>query len=281
MSMIEKAERFTRATGDNVTFKPREDLFSETDKESGFSVVSLATDITAVPDNIALVEVTSAGELVTHLKPGDLAFLDFYHVKQGYIVGNDELYIAGQDCIVGLYDEATQEIRPLDNHVVTRRIARERFEVALTGTDRMAVPRMITSVAGGRTSGGNVSTEVLYEEVVAVGKLTNRPRPGVMTRAERALIDALVDYPAALSHGDARVEGLLGVLLFERANGRSSDIAPGEMVVFCKDIAQSVRCKGEFWHLVPYDNVLAAIDDEGLLNESVRQGKSGKLQLVG
>lgn len=282
-SMIQNAERFTRATGDNVIFKPREDLFSETDRDVGLTVVSLATDITAVPDNVACVEVVSAGELVTNVKPGDLAFLDFYSVKQGYILANDELYIAGSDALCGLYDLASQEIRPLDNFVVTRAVSRERFSVALTGTDRVEVPRSITSVAGGRTSQGDVSTEVLYEEVVSVGRLTKRPRPGVMTVAERVLLQYLDEDGPVASHAPA-FQNRLGDFRRERRGnnyGRAPDINPGEMVVFCKDIAQRVRCKGEFWHLVPYDNVLATIDDEGLLDASVREGKSGRIVLAG
>lgn len=277
MSMIQNVARFTRATGDNVIFKPREDIFSETDRDIGLTMVSLATDITAVPDNIALVEVVSAGELVTNVKPGDLAFLDFYSVKQGYILGNDELYIAGSDALCGLYDLESQEIRPLDNYVVTRAVKRERFEVALTGTDRVAVPGTITSVAGGRTSQGSVSTEVLYEEVVRVGRLTKRPRPGVMTRAERALIEHLVRYCEFHYPADEDVERLIFDVCQERQNGRKPDLAPGEMIVFCKEIAQRIRCKGEYQHLVPYDNCLGTVDDEGLLDASIREGRAGKL----
>lgn len=276
MSLIKNATRFTRATGDNVIFKPREDLFQETDRDVGLRMVSFATDITAVPDNIACVEVVSVGGLVSNVKPGDLAFLDFYLVKQGYVLANDELYVAGSDALCGLYDEASQEIRPLDNYVVTRQIRRERFELALTGTDRCAVPPMITSVAGGKTSEGGTSTNVLYEEVVRVGRLTNRPRPGVMTRCERRLLDSLAEPDSwGLS------QALWDELRDERAFGRMPDISVGEMVIFCEEIAQSCRCKGEMQHLVPYDNVLAAIDDEGLLNEAIRQGKAGRIKLVG
>ncbi len=282
MGYIKGAERFARATGDNVVFKPREDLFSETDREVGLQVVSLATDITAVPDNIACVEVVSIGELVQNVRPGDLAFLDFYSVKQGYIVGNDELYIAGSDSLCGLYDEASQEILPLDNYVVTGAIPRSRFEAALTGTDRVAVPPMITSVAGGRTSMGAVSTEVLYEEVVHVGRLTKRPRPGVMTRLERRVLDAIArGYCCPYEGPELLTREMVETLKHEREQGREPDIAKGQLVVFCKDIAQSIRCKGQMQHLVPYDNVLACVDDDGLLNEAVRQGVAGRLHLAG
>lgn len=269
----------SRATGDNVHFAPRDDLFSDTDRETGFQVVSLATDVTAVPDNVALVEVVSAGELVTNVKAGDLAFLDFYSVKQGFVLSAEELYIAGSDALCGLFDNATQTILPLDNYVVTRRAKRERFEVALTGTDRVAVPPMITSVAGGRTSLGNTSTEVLYEEVVSVGRLTNRPRPGVMTRAERELLNRLCDMTMSPA-SDEEQDRLVFAVVDERALGRPSDLKPGELVVFCQDIAQAVRCKGEFQHLVPYDNVLGVIDDEALLDRAIRSGRAGKLKLA-
>lgn len=262
-------DEFTQAKGDNIVFAPREDLFSETDRDVDLQMVSFATDITAVPDNVACVEVISVGEMVTNCKPGDLAFLDFYSVKQGYILANEELYIAGQDALCGLYDLGSQEILPLDNYVVTRALKRERFVAALTGTDRIEVPRSITSVAGGKTSQGNVSTEVLYEEVVRVGKLTKRPRAGLMTRTERLVLDAICSGSPLLMLTEA--------LLLEREFGRVSDINPCEVVVFCKDIAQRVRCKGEFQHLVPYDNVLAALDDEAILDDAVRRGNAGQL----
>jgi hypothetical protein len=275
MKRLEKPEKFTRATGDNIILKPREDLFSETDREVGLQVVSLATDVTAVPDNVACVEIVSVGELVTNVKPGQIAFLDFYSVKQGYVLANDELYICGADALCGLYDEKTQDILPLDNYVVTRRVKRERFEIAITGTDRVVVPSNITSIAGGKTSMGNTSTEVLYEEVVSVGRLTNRPRPGVMTKLEKDLLELL------LSSRVREAAAVLELLRWERDNGRRPDIKPGQMVIFCQDIAQRVRCKGEFQHLVPYDNVLAVIDDEALLDDAIRRGRAGKLTLAG
>lgn len=268
--------RHTRATGDNVILRPREDLFSEVDKSTGIELVSSASDITSVPDNIACCEIISVGELVTNVRVGQFCFIDFFWCKQGYILESDELYICGQESFCAAWEPMTQDIIPLDNYVVTRR-ALDRFKVAWFGTDRIEVPRMLLTdgIPGAKTSQGTRASTVLYEEVVRVGALTSRPRPGVMTRAEREFLDhALSDgFGYFLSEMEERLE----VVRHERECGCTPDILPGELVVFCSDIAQRVRCKGEFWHIVPIDNVLASIDDAAILDEAIRRGAAGKL----
>lgn len=269
-----------RATGDNVVLKPRTDLFSEVDRATGIELVSLANSVTSVPDNMACCEIISAGELVTGLKPGDLAFIDFFRVKQAYVVADDECYICGADAFSALYDEATQRILPLDNYVITRP-NKARYLVALTGSDRdVLLPMNYTDgFASGHTSKGNVAARTYYQEVVAIGKLTGRPRPGVMTVAERRLLDMAVDDPAALYDCDDCAEAALRAVIEERAAGRAPDITLGQLVGFCKDIGQRVRVRGEYQWIVPYDNVLAHIDDAAILEEAIRERRAGKLVL--
>lgn len=271
---VQRVELPTRATGHNVILAPREDLFTES--AEGIELVSLDNAVTNVPDNIACCEILSVGELVDNVKVGDLAFIDFYDVKQGYIVANDELYICGCEAFKGLWDAASGTILPLANYVVTRR-SLDRFKVALTGTDRLHVPpsTLTSGIAGGRTSQGDAATNVLYEEVVAVGPLTKRSLPWQMTALERELLDYLASdegdpqwFPAAINR-----------LKEERKQGRKPDIATVDLVVFCEQIAVKIRVRGEFQHLVPYSNVLAIIDDAKLLDDAVRDGRAGVIQL--
>lgn len=276
---VERIELPTRATGDNVILAPREDLFVESGE--GIEMVSLDNAVTAIPDNMACCEILSVGEMVENVKVGDLAFIDFYDVKQGYIVSNDELYLCGSDAFKGLYQDG--RILPLANYVVTRRVL-DRFKVALTGTDRVHVPpsTLTTGIAGGRTSQGDAATNIIYEEVVSIGKLTKRPRPGVMTSLEQHILNVLVDHASSASDSSFRVLcTLAGQLRQERILGRKSDIAVGELVVFCEQIANKIRVRGEVQHLIPYDNVLAVVDDEKILDNAIRKGTAGVIKLVG
>jgi hypothetical protein len=264
----------TRATGDNVILRPREDLFSEVDRETGIELVSLVNSVTSVPDNIACCEIVSVGERVVNLKPGELAFIDFFSCKQGYILERAELYICGSDAFVALFDQKSGDIIPLDNHVVTKR-ATDRFKAAWFGTDTIEVPRHLLTdgIPGGKTSSGERATTVLYEEIVRIGRLTGTPA-GQATAAERKLLDLLVKYPAALRHGDDYAEFLLQRVCDERDHGRVPDFAPGDLGVFCSDLAQRVRCKGEFWHITHVDNVFATIQDDLILKEAIARGQS-------
>ncbi len=265
----------TRAAGTNVILRPREDLFSEVDRSTGIELVSLANSVTSVPDNIACCEIVSVGSQVTTLKPGDLAFIDFFFCKQGYILERDELYICDSDAFVALFDQASGDILPLDNHVVTRR-ATDRFKAAWFGTDQIEVPRHLLTdgIPGGKTSSGERATTVLYEEIVRIGKLTARPSLNAMTVSERKLLDLLVNYPAAIQTGDDYAQYLLQGVLDERERGREPDFKVGELAVFCSDVAQRIRCKGEFWHIFHVDQLHALVDDAAILREAIARGES-------
>ncbi len=263
----------TRATGTNVILRPREDLFSEVDRETGIELVSLANSVTSVPDNIACCEIVSVGEQVAHLKPGDIAFIDFFWCKQGYILERDELYICGADSFVALYDAESGDIMPLDNYVVTKR-ALDRFKIAWFGTDTIEVPRMLLTdgIPGGKTSDGERATTVLYEEVVRIGKLTGRPAPGHMLPSERALLDDLISREGWVA-ADIALQRNINRVRYERAD-RKPDIAPGDHAVFCSDLAQRVRCKGEFWHICHYDHIHGIVDDAAILRDAINAGKA-------
>lgn len=248
----------TRAVGDNVILAPREDLFIESENPEGVRLVSVANSVTSVPDNIAAVEVISVGELVQGFEPGDIVFIDFFQVKQGYAVENDDLYMAGADAFAAKFDLSTQEVEPLDNFVTTRR-AHDRMKVAINGATQAQYTldsRLTEGVVSGRTSKGSEALHTVFEEVVKVGRLTNRPRPGVLTPTERKVLEMVL-------RGERHFE-LIENLRREREEGRPSDIQPGDLVAFCKEIATQLRVRGEFRSLIPYDNVLAVIDDEAI-----------------
>lgn len=263
----------TRATGTNVILRPREDLFSEVDRETGIELVSLANSVTSVPDNIACCEIVSVGEHVAHLKPGDLAFIDFFWCKQGFVLERGELYLCGADSFVALFDEKTGDIVPLDNYVVTRR-ALDRFKVAWFGTDLIDVPRMLLTdgIPGGKTSSGERATTVLYEEVVRIGKLTGRPAQGHMLPSERALLDDLTSRDGWIA-ADIMMQRLIQAVHKERAE-RKPDIAKGDLVVLSADLSQRVRCKGEFWRITHYDHIGGVIDDAAILADAIERGKA-------
>lgn len=267
---IEKIDHHIRATGDNVIMCPREDLFQEVDKAAGVELVSFGNSVTSVPDNIACVEIVSVGGLVQGLKAGDIVFIDFYRVKQGYICANEELYIAGSDAFAAKFDVLSGEILPLDNFVVTKE-AKARFNVGLTGQDRITAPdiTLTDGFTSGKTSKGSAAAKTVYHEVVSVGKITETPR-GVMTKAERELLDAILE-------GDRLREcySLIEQIREERGAGIMPDIVKGDLVGFMKELGTKVRVRGEYRWIVPYANVLAEVMDEDLLRSSILSGQSG------
>ena len=127
-------------------------------------------------------------------------------------------------------------------------------------------------IPGGKTSDGERATTVLYEEVVRIGKLTGRPAPGHMLPSERALLDDLLSRTGWVAM-DTTTQRLINAVHAERAE-RKPDLAIGELAVFCSDLSQRVRCKGEFWHIVHYDHVHGTIDDAAILREAHARGES-------
>lgn len=265
-----------RALHENVVLGARLDLFAEA--ENGLQMVSLANSVTSTPDNIGCCEVLSVGGMVSSVKVGDLVFIDLCDVKQGYLCKNEECYVAPDGVFRARYDAKTQEVMPFENYVITNR-AHERFGVAVHGTDRYDVVeyRKTEGIVSGKTSNGATAANVLYESVVSIGKLTNRPRPGLMTRAERYLLDGLCGNPPGWSKA---LELAWSEVVRERERGRDPDFAPGELVQFCRQLATPIRVRGEFLHLVPYESCLSTIDDEAILQRAIAEGRAGKLELA-
>lgn len=295
-----KAE-YVQGYGHHVVLKSRDDLFDpatgdeiETDSGQKLPGLQLFThnSITGIPDNVGCCEIVSVGSDVTAVKPGDVVFIDFFDVRQGVLLdsvnGGAERYIANDDAFKARFDPETGLIHPLPGFVVTRR-NNERMDIALNGTDRVhAPPSMLTEgIIGSRNSDGAPATWVVYEEVVEVGPpaAENHTRP--LHRVERELLDFLrSDYRGAAADLIQYDEvGLETALLIEqyvrwRNAPRQLDLKPGDLVPFCTYLAVQVRVRGEFLRIVKQSDILGCIDDRKMLEDAVRAGKAGKLQLV-
>ena len=268
---VERISCNVAATGENVILCPRPDLFVSSEADVGLQLFN-ENSLTSIPDNVGCCEVLSVGDMVDSVKPGDIAFIDFFDVKQGYVIASGECYVAPGDCFKALWRAATHELVPLANYVVTRR-ASARMRTAITGSDLVHLPeyRLTGGQVSGRTSSGTEVTHALYEEVVAVGPITHRPKPGLMTRIERELLASLEGDSCGLN------QDLWDAFRAERKRGREPDIRKGDLVAFAVELATPLRVKGEFWHLVKYDDVLAAIDDATILTEAIARGAARML----
>ncbi len=289
-------ERPTRPTGTFVTIRARDDL----DPSSGhISVEHSGRTVTAVPENVGLCQVIDVGPDVTNVRPGDVCFIDFFDVAQGYIVAGEELYLSQAMALRMTLDIETEvflhpvtrteklrvtkcEIHPLPGYVLTKH-SPERMTVAVTGNDRLILPRHHTTsgIVGGRNSDGDPCTFVCYEEVV-------RFTPGAVQQErymeawdgsirdtyfeERRLKSKIQRLEAALAEYIDHVHPP-GSELNEPAKlfhglppgGDSWGIAPGDLVCFCTDFSIQFRALGELYRCLPYKNVLAVVDDRKIL----------------
>lgn len=264
--------------GHFVVLKAREDLFKETGEEivadngtvlPGIQIAQ-NNSVTSIPDNIGCCEIVSVGRDVRNVRPGDIAFVDFFDVAQGCILGgadveNDKLtseerYIAPDHAFRAKYDPVRGTVEPLPGYCVTKRVPK-RFQHALTGTDRVEVLDYLLTqgIPGGKTSNGSTVGFVVYQEIVSVGDVL--PDDEGYTARERMLLAELRKL-----RGDPPI---------------ASDISPGDLVCYCTEFATPIRVRGEFMHIIPYANVLARIHDEAILDEAIRAGLAGKLLLAG
>jgi hypothetical protein len=252
--------------------------------------------VTAVPENVGLCQVVDVGPDVTNVKPGDIAFIDFYDVAQGYLVSGEELYLTQAMALRMTLDLETEpilfpngqpdinpktgrpklrvvkcEIRPLPGYVITKHAA-ERMTVAVTGNDRMILPRHMTTsgIVGGRNSDGDPCTYVCYEEVVSF-------TPGAVQqeRYVEAWDGSKRDTYFEERRLKARIQQLEALLValypdHQEAAARcvKSDnwgIKVGDLVVYCSEFTIQFRALGELYRCVPYKNVLATVDDAAIL----------------
>jgi hypothetical protein len=229
--------------------------------EASSGLIQLVTsqNVTSITNNVGVVEVVSVGRDVHNVKPGDVVMVDFFDVAQGCLAKNDEHYFVPCHAISCTFDSVSGKVTPLPGYVVTKR-AVDRMKVALTGTDRLEVPRhlMTEGIPGGKDANGTPISFVIYEEVVAIGDVVevdeSYSRREAMQRAEIRKLKGLPPLPC--------------------------DFAVGELVVFCTAFSIQVRVNGEFLRITPQCRVLGAIDDAAILDRAIRDGRAGQLIMV-
>lgn len=272
----------TKPTGTFVSIRARDDLDPSSDD---IAVQHSGRAVTAVPENVGLCQVIDVGPDVTNVRPGDICFIDFYDVAQAYMLAGEEIYLTQAMALRMTLDIVTEDVTlpngkpslhqktgkvmqrvvscdvtPLPGYVLTKH-APDRMAVAVTGHDRTALPRSMTTtgIVGARNSDGDPCTYVVYEEVVKV-------TPGDI-QAERFIEDwngVVRDTYYTERKLKAEVERLR-VKAGETRAARGVDVQPGDLVVFCTEFAIKFRAIGEQFRCVPYKNLLATIDDAAIL----------------
>lgn len=270
----------TRPTGTYVTIRARDDLDPSSDS---VKVEHSGRSVTAVPENVGLCEVVAIGPDVTNVQPGDVCFIDFFDVAQGYLVAAEEIYVTQAMALRMTLDIETEpyvcpytkkdklkvircEVTPLPGYALTKH-APDRMTVAITGCDRVILPRHQTTsgIVGARDSDGQPSTYVCYEELV---KLT----PGAIQQeryAENGWTGERHDTYFEERRLKAKIQRLQ--LELQSLTGESCEwpddygCEPGDLVVFCSDFSIQFRAMGELYRCVPYKNILATIDDVAIL----------------
>jgi hypothetical protein len=273
---IPNVTRRTRPTGTFVTIRARDDL----DPASGsISVEHSGRHVTAVPENVGLCQVVDIGPDVTNVRPGDICFIDFYDVAQGYLVSGEELYVTQAMALRMTLDLDVEpflhpvtrteklrvtrcEIHPLPGYVITKH-APDRMTVAVTGHDRQIIPRNMTTsgIVGGRNSDGDPCTFVCYEEVVEF-------TPGAIQ--QERYHEGWDGRPRDTYYEErrlrARIQKLEALLAAEHTSLEQSwSIAAGDLVTFCSEFSIQFRAMGELYRCVPYKNLLAVVDDRAIL----------------
>lgn len=278
---LTELEQRVRPTGVNVTVRARDDI----DPSSDSVTLELSgKSVTALPENVGLCQVVDIGPDVTNVKPGDVCFIDFFDVAEGYIVSGEEIYSTPAMALRMTLDIQTEsfecpftkrqklraiscDITPLPGYVLTKH-APDRMTVAVTGCDRLILPRDVTTrgIVGGRSVDGDPCTFVVYEEVVKVGlgNIQCEREEGYTERKLKAEIERL-----RAKAGDT-------VMV------RPPDVEPGDLVTYCSEFSIRFRAMGEQFRCVPYRNLLAVIDDAAILAEYNRANPEPRLiQLVG
>lgn len=307
-----KLEKPTRPTGTKVVIRSRDDLDPSSDT---VKVEHSGRSVTAVPENVGLCEVVAIGPDVTNVRPGDVCFIDFYDVAQGYLVGGEELYITEAMALRMTLEMQTEpyhcpftkrerlrvldcKITPLPGYVLTKH-APDRMTVAVTGCDRVLMPRHMTTsgIVGGRNSDGDPATFVCYEEVVAFtpGAIqqeryieawdgsqrdtyyAERKMKAKIQRLEKALDELLALVPDMHAPKTLRL-----VEQVTRAQEADYGLSPGDLVCFCSAFSIQFRALGELYRCVPYKSLLAVIDDAAILREYNRTNPPAPLvQIIG
>lgn len=295
-------DRRTKPTGTFITIRARDDLDPSSDD---IAIQHSGRAVTAVPENVGLCQVIDVGPDVTNVQPGDIAFIDFYDVAQAYMLAGEEIYVTQAMALRMRLDIETVDvimpngkpllhqktgkplqrvvscdITPLPGYVLTKH-APARMTVAVTGNDRVELPRSMTTtgIVGGRNSDGDPCTFVVYEEVV---KFT----PGAI-QAERYVecwdgrVHDSYFEERRLKARIERLEDKLAALTGVNEAPRSWGINVGDLVCYCSDFSIKFRAIGEQFRCVPYHNLLAVVDDAAILADYYRTRPPPLVRLYG
>lgn len=298
--------RHTKPTGTYCTIRARDDLDPSSDT---VKVQHSGRSVTAIPENVGVCEIVDIGPDVTNVKPGDICFIDFFDVAQGYLVGGQELYVTqamalrmtmqietepilmpearngkftGRKIDTGKLNVTRCDITPLPGYALTKH-APDRMTVAVTGSDRVLLtPSMTTSgIVGGRDSDGQPATYVCYEEVVKVTPGAIQQERYAMNEWTGSVHDTYFEE-RRLKARIQRLEEQLREMNVPIRTAPDPDVRPGDLVVFCSDFSIRFRAMGEFYRCVPYKNILATIDDRAILEDFNRKNPPPPLvQIMG
>jgi hypothetical protein len=304
---IPHVSKHTKPTGTFVSIRARDDLDPSSED---IAVQHSGRAVTAVPENVGLCQVIDVGPDVTNVRPGDICFIDFYDVAQAYMLAGEEIYMTQAMALRMTLDIVTEDvilpngkphlhqktgkpmqrvvecdITPLPGYVLTKHAPR-RMTIAVTGNDRVELPRSMTTtgIIGGRNSDGDPCTFVVYEEVVKFS-------PGDI-QAERYIEDwhgvmrdtyyterRLKARIEKLEQENASLRALLNdpgqLLAFEPPPQWEIDV--GDLAVFCTEFSLKFRAIGEQFRCVPYKNVLGTVDDAAILADFYRSNPPAPL----
>lgn len=132
--------------------------------------------IQSLPDHVGVCEVVDVGPDVTKVKQGDFCMIDFYEVKQPYMVDGENLFIAPADAMRCTVEPKTGRVHPLPDYILTKH-APERMSRAVYGReDIQLLDSQTTSGMFGKMIWSQALQKevpcllITYEEVVEVGR---------------------------------------------------------------------------------------------------------------
>lgn len=132
--------------------------------------------ISSLPDHVGVCEIVDVGSDVTKVKQGDFCMIDFYEVKEPYVVDGESLFIAPADAMRCTVEPKTGVVRPLPDYILTKH-APERMSRAVLGREDLVLPpAQTTSGMFGKMIWSQAQQKevpcllVTYEEVVEVGR---------------------------------------------------------------------------------------------------------------
>ena len=132
--------------------------------------------IQSLPDHVGVCEVVAVGSDVTKVRPGDFCMIDFYEVKEPYVVDGESLFIAPAEAMRCTVEPKTGIVHPLPGYILTKH-APERMSRAVLGREDLVLPpAQTTSGMFGKMIWSQAQQKehpcllVTYEEVVEVGR---------------------------------------------------------------------------------------------------------------